>query len=469
MRKTKIIATVGPASQNIKILKELILAGVDVFRLNFSHGDYSTHQKTIQNIRQVSGEVEKPVAILGDLQGPKIRIGKFSAGKVYLKKGQEFTLIKDRILGNEGKVHLNYPWLFSQSILPRKIFLNDGLIKLKVIERSPHYIKCKVLNSGEISDNKGVNIPGGDNISSLTKKDKEALLFCIKQNVDWVSLSFVQNKDDVLRVKNIISQNHFCLPVISKIEKREGIKNLKEIVKVSDGIMIARGDLGVEMLPDEIPYLQKKIINVSHLHRKLVIVATEMLQSMINSPRPTRAEVSDVAGAVSEGADAVMLSGETAIGSYPVQTVQMMSKIIKRAEKHLDYHRILKEKNPKLVEDITEAIAHSAVEVASDLSAKVIVAATSSGFTAQRISLYKPQQMVLGITPRLNVQRKMSLFWGVHPYLVEKFKSTDEMLSIVEKVVLREKIAKSGDFVVIVGGTPPGEKGKTNFLKVIKI
>lgn len=469
MTKTKIIATIGPASQDVKILKKLILSGVDVVRLNFSHGNHSTHKKVIKDVRMLSKQLDKSIAILCDLQGPKLRIGKFGKDKVYLKEGQRFTFYLDEIIGDENGVTFKYPEIFLQIKEKDKILLNDGLLQMKVEKISPGEIRCKVLNSGEISSYKGVNIKGEINIPSLTEKDKQDVLFCIKQKVDWLSLSFVKNKKDIEELKEFILKNNSDIPVIAKIEKPQAIRNLDEILDICDAVMIARGDLGVEMLPYKVPYLQKIIIEKSHKKRKPVIVATQMLNSMIDNPYPTRAEVQDVASAVQEGADAVMLSGETAQGKYPVLAVQMMNKIIKKTESHFDYYEILKSKNPKKAHDITDAISYSAVEVAQDLDAKLIVAATSSGFTAKALSLYKPKQKVIAITYSVATQRRMPLLWGVIPCLVKKFNSTDDMLSIVEKIILEKKLVKKDDFVVIVGGTPPGVKGKTNFIKVIKV
>lgn len=467
MRKTKIVCTIGPATSSYEMIEKLILSGMDVARLNFSHGDYESHKKVIKNIRSISKKLNKPISILQDLSGPKLRLGEVKQ-EITVSTGDEIILTSDK--KDDNSIYFPHPEIFKVLSKGTNILIDDGLLSLKVVEVKKGEIRAKVQNNGKISSHKGVNFPNVTlPISSITSKDKEDLKFGIEQNVDYVAISFVRSKDDVQEIKRIIKNSKSDIPVISKIEKHEAVKNLSSILEESNGIMIARGDLGVEMSIDEVPLIQKKIIKECNKNRKVVITATQMLDSMQRNLRPTRAEVTDVANAIFDGTDAVMLSGETAVGLYPLETLNMMDKIIRKTESSLNYEEILKEKNPYKVQSITDAICHAASEMVLDLKAKAIITSTTSGYTALMVSSYHPQAEIIAVTPDEKVIRRLSLFWGVFPMLVRHFKNTDEMMKEAISGAIRSKLVKKGDIVIITAGVPVGEKGKTNLIKVHRI
>ncbi len=463
-RKTKIVCTIGPASEDEKTLKELISCGMDVARLNFSHGDYEVHGKRIELIRKISEELDKSVAILQDLQGPKIRVGKLEKEKIFLENGQEFCLTPEECIGNEKIIHVNYPYLLEDLREGERILLDDGLIELRVDRIEKNKIVCKVIHGGELCEKKGVNFPDSElRVSALTEKDKKDILFGIEKGVDFIALSFVKKAGDILELKEFLELYDARIPVIAKIEKKEAVQNFREILEVSDGIMVARGDLAIEVSNEDVPLLQKRIIREARISGKPVITATQMLSSMVNNPTPTRAEVSDVANAILDGTDAVMLSNETAIGKYPVLSLKMMDKIARRVEEDFPYESFL---IPPSNENITQSITYSACEISRQIKAKAIITATHSGFTARQISKYRPLAPIFAITHFPEVQRRLNLSWGIIPLLTEIFYTTDEMFEKSTRILLQKNYIKSGDTVVITAGIPMGISGMTNLIKV---
>ncbi|MCS7201464.1 MAG: pyruvate kinase [Dictyoglomus sp.] len=463
-RRTKIVCTIGPASEDEKTLRELISCGMDVARLNFSHGDYEVHGKRIELIRKISEELDKSVAILQDLQGPKIRIGKFEKEKIFLEDGQEFCLTSEECIGNEKIAYINYPYLSEDLKEGERILLDDGLIELRIEKIKKDKVICRVIHGGELWEKKGVNFPDSElRVSALTEKDKRDVLFGIEKGVDFIALSFVKKAGDILELKEFLELYNARIPVIAKIEKREAIQNFREILEVSDGIMVARGDLAVEISNENVPLLQKRIIKEARISGKPVITATQMLSSMVNNPTPTRAEVSDVANAILDGTDAVMLSNETAVGKYPVLSLKMMDKIARKVEEEFPYESFL---IPPSDENITQSITYSACEISRQIKAKAIITATHSGFTAQQISKYRPFSPIFAITHFPEVQRRLNLSWGVIPLLTEVFYTTDEMFEKSTRILLQKNYIKSGDTVVITAGIPMGISGMTNLIKV---
>ncbi|ACK43068.1 MULTISPECIES: pyruvate kinase [Dictyoglomus] len=465
LRKTKIVCTIGPASEREEILRELIKAGMNVARLNFSHGDYNVHGERIRLIRKLSEELETPIPILQDLQGPKIRVGEIENDKVFLKDNEEIALTPKELVGNEKLVSVSYPHLLEDINIGDRILIDDGLIELKVIDKKEDKLICHIIHGGYISSRKGVNFPDSTlRVSPLTEKDKKDVLFGIEKKVDFIALSFVQRASDILELKEFLELHDARIPVIAKIEKREAVNNFREILEVADGIMVARGDLAIEMSNEEVPLIQKKIIRETRLAGKPVITATQMLISMVNNPTPTRAEVSDVANAILDGTDAVMLSNETATGKYPVESVQIMDKIARRVEKEFPYDTFLQESNCH--KNITEAITFSTCQIAKEIEASAIVTATHSGFTARHISKYRPKAPIFAITHFPEVQRRLNLSWGVTPLLTEVFYNTDEMFEKSTKILLQKNYVKRGDTIVITAGIPMGISGMTNLIKV---
>lgn len=468
MRKTKIICTIGPASEDKEVLSKLVENGMDVARLNFSHGTHEEHEKRINTIREVSKHKNKPVAIILDTKGPEIRIGTFEKGQVELNKGQKFTLTtREDTVGNEEKVWVNYSRLPQKVDTGSRILLDDGLIELKVLEKYDYDVVCEVQNSGILKDKKGVNLPGVNvDLPAVTEKDYKDIIFGIRKDVDFIAASFIRSASDVLEIRRILEDNDaFNIGIISKIENRQGVENIKEIIKTSDGIMVARGDLGVEIPAEEVPLIQKRIIKMCNDVGKPVITATQMLESMINNPRPTRAEASDVANAILDGTDAVMLSGETAVGRFPVETVSIMGKIAEKAETAIDYREIFYKKNSSK-KTITDAISHATVTTAMDLEARAIITATKSGYTARMVSKYRPPSKIIAVTPDEKVLRKLSLSWGVIALKSPNKETTDEMIEESLFAALEGGYIKNGDLVVITAGVPVGVTGTTNLLKV---
>ncbi|MCD6427031.1 MAG: pyruvate kinase [Caldisericaceae bacterium] len=469
--KTKIVATLGPATTTPEKIEALVKAGVDIFRINFSHGTENEHSEIIERIKQITGRFDFPVAILQDLQGPKIRLGKIKNGKAVLNRGAEFILTTKEIIGDEHIASITFPAVIKDVSPGEIIYINDGLIKLKIERIDKENIYTKVIEGGEISDHKGVNFPNTRlSVPAITEKDKKDLQFGLKHGVDLVALSFVKSPDEVEELRNLMKKYGRVVPIISKIEKWEAVENLESIVEVSDGIMVARGDLGVEMPIEQVPIIQKKIISMSNRKGKPVITATQMLNSMIENPTPTRAEVTDIANAIFDGTDAVMLSNETAVGKFPVESVSVMRRVIKNTEKSTIFKRFLKSKKDKIEgNSISEAIALSANKIAENVNAKVIITATESGRTALLVSKYKPDVPVIAITPREQTLKYLTLKWGVIPVKVKAFKTVDEILEKAVKIVKEKGIAKSGDAVVITAGSHTGISGSTDLLKVATV
>ncbi len=464
-RKAKIICTLGPVSSTPKIVSLMIKGGMDVARLNFSHGTYEFHKKMIELVRQQSEKLKKTVSILQDLQGIKIRTGLIRDGKAYLKKGSTLSLIAGEGVGDETKLYLSYPRLLKDAALGEKILLDDGMIILKVTGKSKKELKAKVVEGGVISDRKGVNFPGMKiSVKSFTPKDKKDLDFGIGMNVDYVAVSFVMRASDVTVVKQEIERRGKNIPVIAKIEKPSALENIDEIIGVSDGIMIARGDLGVEVAQEEVPIIQKMLIEKANNMGKIVITATQMLESMTEHSRPTRAEAADVANAVLDSSDGLMLSGETSAGKYPVEAVKTMARIISRTEESrksaTSYIR---------GQSDSEAVADAACRAGEDIGAKAIVAFSQSGFTARLVSKFRPQSPIVVFTPDNDVLRRLPLFWGVVPLYMPAITDTDRMIKEVDKMLLKKRIVKKGDRIVITASTPLSKRGKTNFMKLHRI
>lgn len=467
MRRTKIVCTLGPASSTVPILKQLMAAGMDVARLNFSHGTHEEHAVTIAAARQAIAEQRCNLALLLDTKGPEIRIGTFAEGKIILQSGEHFTFITDEVIGNETGVHINYPGIIHDVEPGMKILLDDGLIILEVIEITSNEVRCLVLNGGELSNRKGVNVPGALlKLPAISDKDKEDIVFAVNNDFDFIAASFVRKPSDVLAIRAILEEHRSQIQIIAKIENQEGVDNLDKILSVADGIMVARGDLGVEIPTEDVPLVQKMIITKCNSVGKPVITATQMLDSMIRNPRPTRAEASDVANAIFDGTDAVMLSGETAVGRFPLETVQTMARIAERAETALHYAQMLENFNPPEERSVTDAISYATCYAAQELGAKAIITATQSGFTAKAVSKYKPKARIIAVTPREPVARKLALTWGTFPVLCRPTNSTDEMFATAIEAALGSGYISNGDLVIITAGVPVGVSGTTNLLRV---
>lgn len=467
MRKTKIICTIGPASEDKDQLAQLVQNGMNVARLNFSHGEQFEHKKRIDNIRQVAAETDMALAIMLDTKGPEIRTGKLQNKKVKLQAGQTFVLTTRSVPGDENEVGVSYPQLPAEVKPGTSILLSDGLINLLVQETTATDIVCQVINGGELGEKKGVNVPGVRiNMPFLSEKDIADINFGIDEELDFIAASFVRNAQDVLEIRRILEARDAHIDVIAKIESQDGVDNLDDIIKVADGVMVARGDLGVEIPAEEVPLVQKKIIKKCNLAGKVVIIATQMLDSMINNPRPTRAEVSDVANAIFDGADAIMLSGETAAGKYPVESVETMARIAKRTEEVLPYQEILRSKRLQGTASVTDAISYATCATAASLGISSIITATSIGTTARMVSKYRPEADIIAVTPDRRVMNKLVLVWGVHPVLTQETKGTDELFEAALARCLEMGYIKKGDMVVLTAGSPFGISGSTNLLKV---
>ena len=468
-RKAKILATLGPASSSSEIIEKIFTAGCDVFRLNFSHGSIETHRSNLETIRELEKKYDHATCILADLQGPKLRVGEFVNNKEELKKGQKFILDLDSKPGNNKRVNFPHPNIY-ENLTPNSILLiNDGMISLQVVEQHKDKIETEVLNEGIISNNKGVNIPDIIlPINSLTNKDKSDLQKALKMNVDWVALSFVQQAEDILKLKKIIDGKAL---IMAKIEKPSAVKNIDEIIKVADGIMIARGDLGVEMPPEKVPIVQKNIIKRCRHFGKPVVVATQMLESMISNLVPTRAEASDVANAIYDGTDAVMLSGESAIGNYPIETVSTMNDIIENVEKdrnnfNLDIDNL---DDMKKI-DNTDAITNAAYSIAKNADAKAIISFSVSGKTTLRMARERAPVQIIGLSPNIETARKMQLIWGVNScHSNEDAPNATEMVNIACTIAKNKNLVKHDDNVIITAGVPFGNAGSTNLLRIAKI
>ena len=464
MKKTKIICTMGPNSNDSEVTRQLIQNGMDVARFNFSHGDYEEQKQRMDMLKQLREEEQIPVAILLDTKGPEIRTGLLKDGKnVELKEGETFILTSEEIMGDETKVSISYAGLVNDISVGKHILIDDGLIDLEVLKRSGHEIICKVLNGGVLGQRKGVNVPKVPvRLPAITEKDKEDITFGVSQGIDFIAASFVRNAECILEIKALLkSLKAPYIPIIAKIENEQGIQNIDEIIRCADGIMIARGDLGVEIPAEEVPYLQKMLIQKCNDNYKPVITATQMLDSMIRNPRPTRAEVTDVANAVYDGTDAVMLSGETAQGKYPVEALKMMVQIVENAEEHLDYPAIMEKNLTKRKRGISSAIGYSTVTTADTLEAKCIITPTVSGATARVVSKFRPRTPIYGVSPNDESIRRMQMFWGVHPMKSLVFQTTEDICSGAVELLNAKRIIESGDVVVLTAGIPSPNVHKT--------
>ena len=468
MRMTKIICTLGPAVDDDKLLEQLILEGMDVARMNFSHGNHEEQKLRVERVKRIREKVGKPVPLLMDTKGPEIRIGKFENGEITLKEGNGFVLVNEDIMGNEERASVSHKELYKDVNMGTRVLINDGLVALEVVKVEGKDIHCRVLNGGIVSNNKGVNIPETDtHLPSLTEQDIKDIEFAVKNEFDFIACSFVRKATDVNEVRKVLKRlGGEDIKIIAKIENREGVNNFDEILQVSDGIMVARGDLGVEIPSEEVPIVQKMIINKCYKNGKPVITATQMLDSMIKNPRPTRAESSDVANAVYDGTSALMLSGESAAGKYPIESVKTMAKIAVKAEQAINYAKMLSTMQFDMMDNITNAISYATCSIAQQLNVTAIICVTHSGETARMISRFRPFCPIIAPTDNERVQRQMHLSWGVIPCLVEPLTSVEEMFEEGVKQAQKLGVVKDGDVVVITAGVPGGMSGTTNLLKV---
>ncbi|MDI9520523.1 MAG: pyruvate kinase [Bacillota bacterium] len=466
--RTKIVCTIGPASEDRETLSRMIDEGMGVCRLNFSHGTHEEHRKRIETIKEVRKEKGAPIAILLDTRGPEIRTGDFEAKDILLEIGQDFTITMDDVVGNKERCTVTYKELVNDVSVGNRILIDDGLIEMHVKEVTEKEIKCTVVNSGFINNRKGINIPGvRTNLPAVTDKDKSDIIFGIENDIDFIAASFVRRVSDIIEIKEVLESNGGeKIKIIAKIENQEGLDNIAEILGVADGVMIARGDLGVEVQTERMPMLQKELINTCNKASKPVITATQMLDSMMRNPRPTRAEVTDVANAVLDGTDAIMLSGETAAGKYPVQSVETMRKIAYATESTIDFDYNLHNKRHDRQITITNAISHATCITASELKAKAIVTATARGYTARMVSSYRPSAPIIASTSDDRAYTQMNLLWGVIPIKGPEVTDTEELLrSAVDEAILNGHVAE-GDLVVITAGVPVGKAGNTNLVRV---
>lgn len=468
MRKTKIICTLGPATDDEDILRQLMRSGMNVARVNFSHGTHEEQKKRIEQFKRIREELKLPVALLLDTKGPEIRIKTFSKGKVTLSAGETFTLTTDEVEGTDKIVSVTYKELNKDLKAGDTILIDDGLIELNVVKIQGNEIVCEVKNGGDVSNNKSINIPNAAiHLPYMSEKDRADILFGIENDFDFIAASFVRTAYDVMEVKKILEENNgLDIMVISKIENQDGIRNIDEILKVSNGIMIARGDMGVEVPFEELPTIQKMLMQKCYKSGKIVITATQMLDSMIRNPRPTRAETTDVATAVFDGTSAVMLSGETAVGKYPVESLKTMAKIAGRTEKSINYKENFNLNKMDTAQNVTNAISHATCMTAHDLEASAIIAITISGATARMASKFRPNCPIIAPTPSQKAYRQMALSWGVYPVLAEMKENSDDLFEHAVDKALETKIVKNGDIVVIAAGIPSGTGGTTNMLKV---
>ncbi|WP_409270892.1 pyruvate kinase [Neobacillus sp. SCS-31] len=470
MRKTKIVCTIGPASESIEKLKDLMVAGMNVARLNFSHGDFEEHGARIANIRKAAEMTGKTVGILLDTKGPEIRTHNMRDGAIELIAGSEVTVSMKEVEGTPDMFSITYPGLIDDVHIGSKILLDDGLIGLEVteIDKDQQLIHTKILNSGTLKNKKGVNVPGVSvNLPGITEKDRKDILFGIEQDIDFIAASFVRRGKDVLEIRQLLEENNAThIHIIPKIENQEGVDNIDEILEVSDGLMVARGDLGVEIPAEEVPLVQKMLIKKCNSEGKPVITATQMLDSMQRNPRPTRAEASDVANAIFDGTDAIMLSGETAAGLYPVEAVQTMHNIASRAEEALNHKEILQKRSRDTDTNTTEAIGQSVAYTALNLQVSAIITPTVSGHSAKMVSKYRTKAPIVAVTSDKRVQRRLCLVWGVYPQIGKMVKTTDEMMDIAVGESLNSGIVEHGDLVIITAGVPVAEAGTTNLMKI---
>lgn len=468
LRKTKIICTLGPASESEEVIRELMLAGMNVARLNFSHGTHEEQRGKLERVKRVREELGLPVALLLDTKGPEIRTGEFEKGKVELKKGQTFVLTTEDVMGNEGKVSITYKNLVKDVQEGDSILIDDGLIGLKVVKVTEKEIICSVENGGTVSNKKGINVPGVElKMPFISKKDKDDILFAVKEGFDYIAASFTRTADDILEIRRILEENN-CnfIKIIAKVENDQGIKNVDEILRVADGVMIARGDMGVEIPLEEVPSIQKKLIRKAFETGKPIITATQMLDSMMKNPRPTRAETSDVANAIYQGTSAIMLSGETASGQYPVEALKTMVKIALRTEADIDYDERFKRRSIEDRTDITNAVSHATCTTAVDLHASAIITVTKSGRTVGMVAKHHPGCMIIGCCMDDYVCRQLNLYWGVQPLLLPKEDDADALFNSAVAAAEEAGLVSRGDLTVLTAGVPLGVTGTTNLIKV---
>ncbi|MCI8442387.1 MAG: pyruvate kinase [Provencibacterium sp.] len=468
MRKTKIVCTLGPATDSPEVMREMILSGMNVARFNFSHGSYEEHLRRLTLLREISAQLKMPVASLMDTKGPEIRLGVFKGGKALLKKDSRFMLTAEEVQGDENRASLSFSELYRDVHADDRILLDDGLIELSVQSVEGKDILCRVVNGGEISDHKGVNVPDiALSMPYISEKDREDILFAIQNDFDFIAASFVRTAEDLSLVRKLMDeQGCHNIRLIAKIENKQGVENIDEILRMSGGVMIARGDMGVEIPLEEVPVIQKEIIKKAYGSGKFVITATQMLESMIKNPRPTRAEATDVANAIYDGTSAIMLSGETAAGRYPVLALRTMATIASRAEQDIDYQGRFNRCSFPGQADITGAISHATCTTALDLKARAIITVTRSGTTARMISKYRPNTPIIGCTYDEKVYRQLCISWGVIPLLCERKEDTDSLFAHALRRAQEEGLVESGDLVVITAGVPLGVSGTTNLLRV---
>ncbi len=470
-RKVKILATIGPASRSPEMLRKLFKAGADAFRVNMSHGSHADHEKAITAIRALEKEFARPIAILADLQGPKLRVGTFKDGSAVIRHSGHFTLDRDETLGDETRVYLPHPELFGILERGQRLLINDGKIRLVVKEADENRIFCSAEVGGVISDRKGVNVPDAEvPIPALTDKDRKDLSFAVEHGADWIALSFVQRPEDLAEARKLIGATGGQGPALcAKIEKPQAVKRLGEIIELADGIMVARGDLGVELEPHEVPPLQKRMVNASRTAGKPVIVATQMLESMIESPTPTRAEVSDVANAVYDGADAVMLSAESAAGDWPEESVAMMNSIAAQVERDEGYKERVRFLETPPDATTSDALAHACMTIADTVPISAITVFTSSGSTARRVARERPDTPMLVLTPSMRTARRVALLWGAHAVATKDIGSFEEMIAKGKRMALRHGFGKAGSRLIALAGVPFGTPGSTNLLNVVTL
>ncbi|MBO6016122.1 MAG: pyruvate kinase [Lachnospiraceae bacterium] len=470
MRKTKIICTIGPASESEERLRELMLVGMNVARFNFSHGTHEEQKNKLARVIKVSNELGLPVATLLDTKGPEIRLRDFEGGSAFLNAGDLFVLTTEEVMGTASRASITYKELKNDVRIGTTILIDDGKIEMVVEKIQGEDISCRVLNGGKVSNHKGINVPGVVlSMPYISDVDREDIIFCAKMGYDFLAASFARTKDDILQVREILDAHNSTAKVIAKIENMQGIENIDEILEVSDGIMVARGDMGVEIPLEEVPVLQKEMIKKAVMKGKHVITATQMLESMIHNPRPTRAETADVANAIYDGTTAIMLSGESAAGDYPIEAVRTMSKIAERTEQDIDYNNRLKKIADNGSCDITSAISHATCTTAMDLGAAAIITVTMSGVTANMISRYKPSCPIIGCSVNPRVCRQLNLSWGITPILINKEVNAEDLFESAARAAEKSGIVKKGDIAVLTAGLPLGTSGTTNMIRVIEI
>jgi len=466
-RRTKIVATLGPASSTPEIIARLFHAGADVFRLNFSHGTHADHAARLATIRDLESQAGRPIGVLADVQGPKLRVGMFGGGRVHLQTGQNFRLDLNPVPGDAGRVQLPHPEIIAAAAIGTMLLLDDGKLRLRVVARREDHLECEVVVGGPLSDRKGVNVPDVVlPIPALTAKDREDLAFALDHGVDYIGLSFVQRPEDVAEAKALTGGRAW---IMTKLEKPQALENLDAILALSDAVMVARGDLGVELPPEEVPLVQKRVVRAARQLGRPVVVATQMLESMINAPAPTRAEASDVATAVFDGADAVMLSAETAAGQFPFEAVNMMDRIVSRVEQDPGWRSIIEASRPEPEHSSADAIAAAARQVAHTIGARAIAAYTASGSTGLRVARERPEAPVLGITTEESTARRLAVVWGVHAVVTPLTHTMTETVARATRIAQQEGFAEGGEEIVVVAGVPFGQAGTTNALRVARV